>query len=154
MIICETRNVSIILKYARQSNFVDDLARYRKYCLFEDARHTHIHMVFGKCKRVIARLPNKHQLVKSRATRDDGAPAEWSDTRAACVCKAEGGGEIDEPVQPACVGHVMHKGQLDTQVYAKRVRRECISSVHWLEIYDDDVKNGATLIAIFLFRTV
>lgn len=41
----------------------------RKYCLFENARHTHIHIVFGKCKRVITRLPNKHQLVKSRVTR-------------------------------------------------------------------------------------
>lgn len=57
-------------------------------------------------------------------------------------------------LQPACVGHVTHKGQLDTQVLICKARATRVHIQRWLEIYDDDVKNGATLIAIFLFRTV
>lgn len=100
----------------------------RKYC-FEDAWHTYIHMVFGKCKCVITRLPDKHQLVKSCDTR-------WWDTgrmigHTCGVCMQRRSRRRDRWTcsPPVSVTWCTKDNLIHKSWYAKRVRRECISRV-------------------------
>lgn len=91
--------------------------------------YVYTHMIFVKCKRVITRLPDKHQLVKSCDTRWWDTGRMIGATYGVYMQRRSRSRDRWTCSPPVSVTWCTKDNLIHKSWYAKRVRRECISSV-------------------------